>query len=235
MRIISVKKIDNKSKRYDIEVEKNHNFFANNILVHNSSMSLYYHKGLEQFGVCSRNLTVYQKNFKQTWQDKVISVLPFMKKYLSVVNDMNGGKYNEMAKRLCIEQKMRACGKSLAIQGELIGPGIQQNKYKLNDFRFVVFSIYDIDKEEYLGYDEMEMLCDFFALERVPLLDRFTFGPEHTIDHMVGMSSGKSVINNSGVTREGIVVRPVGCQNIPGWTKCSFKAISPEFLIKYEE
>ena len=33
--IKSIKKIENNSKRYDIEVEHNHNFFANDILVHN--------------------------------------------------------------------------------------------------------------------------------------------------------------------------------------------------------
>lgn len=36
-KIKSIKKIQNNSKRYDIEVNKNHNFFANNILVHNCS------------------------------------------------------------------------------------------------------------------------------------------------------------------------------------------------------
>lgn len=37
-KIKSIKKIINNSKRYDIEVEKNHNFFANNILVHNCTI-----------------------------------------------------------------------------------------------------------------------------------------------------------------------------------------------------
>ena len=39
MRVFTIKKITkikNDSKRYDIEVEFNHNFFANDILVHNS-------------------------------------------------------------------------------------------------------------------------------------------------------------------------------------------------------
>ena len=35
-KIKSIKKISNKSKRYDIEVADNHNFVANNIVVHNS-------------------------------------------------------------------------------------------------------------------------------------------------------------------------------------------------------
>ena len=45
MKIKSIKKIENDSKRYDIETLKNHNFFANNILVHNSSVYVEYLNG----------------------------------------------------------------------------------------------------------------------------------------------------------------------------------------------
>ena len=40
--IKSIKKIDINSKRHDIEVEDNHNFFADDILVHNSNFSFWY-------------------------------------------------------------------------------------------------------------------------------------------------------------------------------------------------
>jgi hypothetical protein len=36
LRIKSIKKIKSDSKRYDIEVKKNHNFLANGVVVHNS-------------------------------------------------------------------------------------------------------------------------------------------------------------------------------------------------------
>ena len=39
MKIKSIKKIANSSKKYDIEILDNHNFFANGILVHNCSMT----------------------------------------------------------------------------------------------------------------------------------------------------------------------------------------------------
>ena len=35
LKIKEIKKINNNSKRYNIEVENNNNYFANNILVHN--------------------------------------------------------------------------------------------------------------------------------------------------------------------------------------------------------
>jgi len=42
VKIKSIKKIDSKSKRYDIQTKKTNNFFANNILVHNSLIQLYW-------------------------------------------------------------------------------------------------------------------------------------------------------------------------------------------------
>ena len=42
VKIKNIKKIDCKSKRYDIETKETHNFFANGILVHNSMIQLYW-------------------------------------------------------------------------------------------------------------------------------------------------------------------------------------------------
>lgn len=41
--IKQIKKISSASKRYDIEVKNNHNFFTNNVLVHNSLFITFYH------------------------------------------------------------------------------------------------------------------------------------------------------------------------------------------------
>lgn len=38
MKIKKIRRISNSSKRYDISVEKTHNFYANNVLVHNCTM-----------------------------------------------------------------------------------------------------------------------------------------------------------------------------------------------------
>ncbi len=43
VKIKTIKKIESESKRYDLQIKNNHNFFANNILVHNSMCNLYFH------------------------------------------------------------------------------------------------------------------------------------------------------------------------------------------------
>lgn len=57
MKIKSIKKIENDSKKYDIEVLHNHNFFGNNILVHNCTMMIdtIYARSLDSNNHPSRN------------------------------------------------------------------------------------------------------------------------------------------------------------------------------------
>ena len=57
MKIKSIKKIENDSKKFDIEVLHNHNFFGNNILVHNCTMmkDTVYARSLDSNNHPSRN------------------------------------------------------------------------------------------------------------------------------------------------------------------------------------
>lgn len=70
MKIKSITKIKSDAKRYDIEVEKNHNFYANNILVHNSSIyTEYFHaRSLDSKHHPSRS---WLKNYITNWQHEI--------------------------------------------------------------------------------------------------------------------------------------------------------------------
>lgn len=62
----SVKKIKCQSKRYDIQTAKNHNFFANNILVHNSLGILYHWNG--EWNVATRgSFQSEQAQWAESW------------------------------------------------------------------------------------------------------------------------------------------------------------------------
>ena len=80
-----------------------------------SSMTCYLIDG--EFGVCSRNLDLKETADNTFWQ---------------------------VARRDELEGKMRECGgiSNWAIQGELIGPGIQGNIYKLSQPEFRIFDVY---------------------------------------------------------------------------------------------
>lgn len=66
-KIKSLRKIKNNSKLYDIETSPNHNFFANKILVHNSS-GTFIKEADGTVRVCSRNLELKDDNRNVFWR-----------------------------------------------------------------------------------------------------------------------------------------------------------------------
>lgn len=67
MKIKCIRKIEHTSERYDIEVADNHNFFADGVLVHNSSWTMYVKKNSDgefYHGICSRS---QEKKLEQSY------------------------------------------------------------------------------------------------------------------------------------------------------------------------
>ncbi len=164
-----------------------------------------------EFGICSRNL----------WMDEA--------------DESN--VLARVAKGLRIEEKMGAArerlGFDLAIQAEVIGPGIQKNKYGLPSATLRVFSVLNVDDHRLLDHaDSLGLLADL-QLEAVPQLGTIVL--DHSVDALVAFSEGMSVLNPK-VQREGVVLRPLSeeyDEDIGG--RLSFKAINPKFLLKYDE
>lgn len=125
-----------------------------------------------------------------------------------------------------------------ALQGELVGPGIQGNKYQLEDHDVYFFNGYDITNRRYLNSEELTKMLAYLEVRQVPTLDPVVIKPD--VDYFVSLSVGKSKLNNK-VQREGIVIRPVEDIYDDAYTgkfqgnRISFKAVNPEFLLKYGE
>lgn len=160
-------------------------------------------------GVCSRNLMV--KEFTSSGETN---------HYWEMYRKYNFDKiFNE--------------NNNLVIQGEIVGNGIQNNKYKFDEKHFYIFNIIDLNGYRRYTLDEMVSFTNKYNLKMVAVLnDNFTLPTEENIvDEMVKLSIGQSVLNTN-TKREGIVVRshktdlPIG--------QVSFKVINPEFLLKYE-
>lgn len=136
--------------------------------------------------------------------------------------------YAKIAQKYNIFEKLTERGLNIALQGEIAGLGIQQNKYKLNDQRLFIFNIVDTKMQKLYSVAEMKDFCAEFGLETVPILNE-EYILQGNIDEIVEMSKGKSVLGN--VVREGIVVRSNDGDNA---TKFSFKCINPDFLLKFD-
>lgn len=150
------------------------------------------------FGVCTRNLDVLRDENQTHWK-------------ITIENK--------------IEENLNSLGRNLAIQGEIIGEGIQKNPYGLKGHKLFVFNIFDIDKFEYLGKIEKMKIIDILGLEGVPVIWNNRELPD-TIDDTLALADGKSIINDK-VDREGFVWVAIDSNE-----RISFKTISNTFLLK---
>lgn len=170
-----------------------------------TSCTIYLKDGV--FGVCSRNLDLLETPENTQWK---------------------------LARQLNLEEKLKSLGKNIALQGELIGEGIQGNKYKMVGYDFACFSIYDIDNRTYLSVNDFIETCRLLSIPTVPILSIYDTLSNTNVNYWVEKSKGNSVRNLSA-EREGIVVRGVEEEYIHNYGRFSFKAINPNFLLKNGE
>ena len=162
-----------------------------------TSFTCYFNNGV--FGVCGRNWELSETSDNSLWR---------------------------MANLLQLKEKMTKHGKNIALQGELVGAGINGNLYGLSDHRLFFFTGYDIDKGRRMFFDELEWVLFGLDLQMVPVLEKYGFvipNESNIVDYMLKYAEGKSVLNME-VDREGVVVR--GLER-----EFSFKAISNTYLL----
>ena len=165
-------------------------------------MTVYRMQG--KFGVCSRNMNL---------------------------KEVVGNAFWDVARADDIEAKMIAVDEfwDFAIQGELIGPGIQGNIYKLNKPEFRVFDVYNIQTGEYLKPADRRSLIEKMGLKHVPVLVAGgslydTLGITD-MPQLLKFAEGESVMGDiAGPEREGVVFKQVD----GGMT---FKVISNKYLL----
>lgn len=176
--------------------------FEITIKLDGTSFTAYFRDG--DTGVCSRNLNLVEEQ---------------------------GNLYWDVAKSLNILDRLRAYGRNLAIQGEIIGEGIQGNNERISGHELFVFSIYDIDRSRYVGFAErQQILADLNAaggpeIKHTPVLGiEPIFRRFATVAELLSFATGPSM---RGAKREGLVFKSAP---VNGYV-VSFKAISNEYLL----
>lgn len=159
-----------------------------------SSMTAYFYEGT--FSVCSRNLDLKPDEKNSFWA---------------------------IAMKLDLENKMTELGLNIAVQGELIGPSIQGNKYNLNEHQFRVFDIFDINTFAHVDSTRRDEIATTLGLLHCPVIAE-DYVISGNIDDLLLSAEGVSDLNNLA-QREGLVFKCISDPTI------SFKAISNKFLL----
>ena len=134
--------------------------------------------------------------------------------------------YYEMAYKYDIEKFLTNYLKTnidvswVALQGEILGPKIQGNKYKLDENNLYIFNFIDSKNGRY-NSNNMVTILKGSKLNTVPILEVSEI--PHTMETLKKEAEGKSLINKN-VDREGIVYR-----SLDG--KQSFKNVSNSYLL----
>jgi RNA ligase (TIGR02306 family) len=113
-------------------------------------------------------------------------------------------------------------GLNIAIQGEQYGPSIQKNPIAVNEIKFAIFNIKDLDSGEYYCLDEMIKFCVDKKLPLVPIIDRHK--EVKSFDYYQDFADKQKYKSNNPA--EGIVVRPV----IPKYSQILGRMLSVKFI-----
>lgn len=188
-------RVQNLSRELEIWSSVSH-FWEVTEKMEGQSLTVYYNNG--HVGVCSRNWELKEETDYSTWK---------------LVNDLG------------LKESLVDHGTNIAIQGELIGPSVQGNHYKIPKLEFLVYDIFDIDNKTFLTSFDRKILCDLLNIKHVPIINLTfnTFGT--TMESLISIADGDSLFNPI-VSREGLVYKNLLDPNI------SFKTVSNAYLLK---
>lgn len=168
-----------------------------------SSMTVFHNVGT--VGVCGRNWWLKESEQNSLWR---------------------------LARKDRLLEALTSYGRNLALQGEIIGEGIQGNPEKLRGQEFRLFDIWDIDEQAYLGREARSRVVDALialgaTLKEVPFIEVTTLARfSGDMSSILAYAEGPSL--NPATLREGVVFK-----RLDG--RFSFKAISNSYLLKHSD
>lgn len=170
-----------------------------------TSSSFLIHPDLNEYHVCGRNYSYKESDTHTFWR---------------------------LSRKYDIENKLRdyhsKTGKFLALQGEIVGPGIQANKLGLADNDLYIFNAVVI-REGFLNiFDANQLVTRIWGMNFVPIIE-LNKSFNYSVEDCLNLAKGKYIEQfpsaKPSQDREGIVIRSLD-------STISFKAINNDFLLK---
>lgn len=133
-----------------------------------------------EFGVCSRHIHLTESETNGFWR---------------------------MAKKYDVENALRKAypNMDIAIQGEVVGPGIQKNKLGLKEMELHLFNLFDIKSRYYLPLEKLDAFSKEYNIPMISIIGMGNaFG--YSLEELIALAN-RQVYPNGGPA-EGIVIRP---------------------------
>lgn len=131
-----------------------------------------------------------------------------------------------VAKALRVEDKLRAYfrDRPVALQGELVGPGLEGNIYRLEKPMFYLYDVFDIGAGRTFSPKERRALAHELDILHVPVLSTYeTLDASCAMDVLLAKADGESALRK-GCRREGEVYKA-------NEEPVSFKVVSNAYLM----
>jgi tRNA-binding EMAP/Myf-like protein len=191
---------ERKYVEYDKDTIDRRSIFEATIKLDGSSMTVY-HKDAT-YGVCSRNLDLKRDIENVFWKTAL------------------EGR---------IIEALVSIGRNVAVQGELMGPGVQGNREGFGSHRFFVFDIFDIDESRYLTHQERMAFMNELnkrwnneVCSHAQIINFIDFRDFKSVADFISYADKPSYRHPVG---EGVVFKSVEDGSV------SFKAINNHFLL----
>lgn len=190
--------------------------FVGTLKMDGSSITVFYASGEkyedEGYGYCSRNQQLKMPEISSDTEFKLEEQGKF---YQGAVNSDLFWKAKELHSMF---------GSYYAIQGELVGAGIQGNFEKFDTYQVFAYNIFDIEKQEFVDYNTFKQMAEAVDLQIVPEIYEEQYILQESLPDILEMANGTGLLSDY---REGIVWKQVD-------GKIQFKAISNKYLEKQE-
>lgn len=230
MKLIKKEYIEAENEYWDLEIEDNHNFFANNILVHNSNFSFI--SDGHDVKVAKRT-SILNDNELERFYDA----------------DIMYDKYKDSAKKVSSFLMSQDSNiKQVQIFGEHFGglynsetksgyTKIQKEVHYIPFTDFIVFDImitYNDDTTKFLDWDEVKNLSENCGFKVVPELFRGTFEEclQHPNEFITKIPEIYGLEPIEGNVCEGVVLKPIECKRFSNGDRVILKNKNDKFKEK---
>eukprot|EP00741_Cyanophora_paradoxa_P024530 tig00000269_g23684.t1 len=195
--------------------------------VDGTSITMFWRDG--EFGVCTRNYRVKDEILREA-EGADLAALSGQRFQTHVAA-------THVAARAAMRGRLGALKRNIALQGELLGPGIAKNPYKFSETRWLIFDAWLIDEARYATAGERgEILASLGVRDAVkegkgdlvaavPVISANSTLAGRTVEGILEEAEGKSALCASAI-REGFVFKS---RQLINGKVISFKAISRAF------